>query len=314
MSELEAYQAKQRFLKAAEDKIRRRLSEMEKRLLTKIFENVIDSFEMKDGVVPRNAANTALLDKLGQVFQDFMRTDMVKTVEIFASDLLTTKDLNLAYFRLIDGVQAAALKRASEAGDRYLRNTFGIKTDGSLKASGFLQEVIEDNTVRQKVRQAISRSIDEGGRMALIRSRVREVVTGKDGKAGELSKKWERDVLDTLQEGSAATEQAIAVEVGLLGAIWQGGLIKNTRKFCCQLDGKAWTREELDTLGQRDWSGKKPGSIFINRGGYGCRHGLRWIGTARILRMRPDLELKDGKLVSTTGAMQPFNSGCEKRA
>lgn len=313
MSELEAYQAKQKFLKAAEDKIRRRLSAMEKRLLTKIFENVIDSFEVKDGVVPRNSANTALLDKLGQVFQEFMRTDMVKTVEIFASDLLTTKDLNLAYFRLIDGVQGAALKRASEAGDRYLRNTFGIKTDGGLKAGGELQLLIEDKTLQMTVRQAISRALDQGGRMKMIRDLVREVVIGTEKKRSVLGEKWEREVFDRLQEGSSATEQAIAIEVGLLGAIWQGGLIKNTRKFCCQMDGKAWTREELDTLGKRDWSGKKPGSIFINRGGYGCRHGLRWIGTSRMLRMRPDLELKDAKLVSSTGAMQPFNAGCDKR-
>ena len=52
-----------------------------------------------------------------------------------------------------------------------------------------------------------------------------------------------------------------------------GGVVKESRDFCRQLDGAVMTEQEIrDLWASDDWQGKEPGDPFVVRGGYNCRH------------------------------------------
>ena len=73
--------------------------------------------------------------------------------------------------------------------------------------------------------------------------------------------------------------------------IYQGGEIKTTRAFCEERNGNVYTREEGASWNSLQWEGQKEGNnIFIDGGGYNCRHYLDWISYELAKQLRPNIE------------------------
>jgi len=57
-----------------------------------------------------------------------------------------------------------------------------------------------------------------------------------------------------------------------------GPIDERNREFCSQHVGNVYSRQEIEELSLEEWNGKIPGtdaiSIFVNLGGYNCRHIL----------------------------------------
>lgn len=67
-----------------------------------------------------------------------------------------------------------------------------------------------------------------------------------------------------------------AKQAGINRFKYYGSAIKTSRQWCRDHIGKTYTTEEIAGFDNDSWAGKKPGSTFINRGGWGCRHS--WVG------------------------------------
>ena len=66
-----------------------------------------------------------------------------------------------------------------------------------------------------------------------------------------------------------------ANELGLEWFLYSGSGISDSRDFCRQRAGKAFTREQIAGWENLKWKGKiSRGSVFISLGGYNCRHSL----------------------------------------
>ena len=66
-----------------------------------------------------------------------------------------------------------------------------------------------------------------------------------------------------------------ANELGLEWFLYSGSGINDSRDFCRQRAGKAFTREQIAGWESLKWKGKiSRGSVFISLGGYNCRHSL----------------------------------------
>lgn len=315
MSADELWAAKLKFLEQTERELRRELSSAERVLLRRIFDRIIMRLTTEAGKVPLTAENMRVIDQLGRVFAEFTTDHMVKITAEFAKAALKTIDLSRQYFTVQGG--GAGLSKVTKEADRFIRDRIGLTTSGGLKPDGFLQELIEDNTVRQNVRLRIMRAINDGGDLTSIRNRVREYLTpekvGKVQPPGAVEKQFAKYAFDTLQRADRSTNMAYAEALDLVSAQWTGGLIETSRCMCQKLNAKVWTREELEAIDKTTWDGKD-GSIFISAGGYQCRHVLRWLGMASTLRLRPDLERVDGKLAPRVGvAPQAFNKCIERK-
>jgi len=77
---------------------------------------------------------------------------------------------------------------------------------------------------------------------------------------------------DSLAQYSASITKATANEAGITKFKYYGDVIRDSREFCRNHVGKAFTEDEINELWQGSWAGKAPGDPFIVRGGYNCRH------------------------------------------
>lgn len=108
-----------------------------------------------------------------------------------------------------------------------------------------------------------------------------------EGGKGRVAGVAERKVHDTLM-GYYQNNQLIAARrTGIRDFIYYGNIIATTRDFCARRAGQIYSVKEIKQWNELKWQGKKPGSVFINRGGYNCRHTLhpvkrRWVKEGRI--------------------------------
>lgn len=323
MSAEEAYREKQRFIADAEARLRRRLTDTERRLLALIFERIIHRLDVTDernARVISSAKNQNLLNTLAQIHKDFTRPRTIDTVAQFARDAMKLPTYGGVYLGKISDMEAdriAAIRKTTEA---LLRSKLGLTDTMNLKAGGYLQSVIEDVTVRNKLRAIVDRAITEGGHLTSLRKSINDYLVGPQGTGGAMSRQAEGQLFDTLMETDRASDKDMATQIGLQGAVYVGGLIETTRRFCCELDTKAWTLSEMEAMNAKardgqPWSGYK-GDVQIYCGGWNCRHGWRWVGNSALLRMRPDLEIVPGtKLVRQKVGVEPQqrNKGCNQK-
>lgn len=319
MSAEEAYQAKQEFLAASEARLRRQLTTTERKLLTIIFERVIDRMDVSGSRVQNNVTNNELLNTLGRIHKEFTRPATVKTTAEFARNVMELPRFGGEYFNRISPEQASRIGTIEDMTRDLLRSKLGLTDKMDLKPGGYVQSVIEDTTVQNGLRNVIARSINEGGHFGSLRTNIRNYLAGTEDSQGALTRQAEGQLFDTLMEADRASDLAFANQLGLEGAVYVGGLIETTRRFCCELDTKAWTRDEMAAMNKlanegKKWNGYK-GDVEVYCGGWNCRHGWRWVGTSALLRMRPDLENVKGtkKVRYKIGAIpQERNGGCSK--
>jgi len=109
--------------------------------------------------------------------------------------------------------------------------------------------------------------------------------------SGRMSQYYRNFVYDTYSQVDRATGEVYAEKLGLQFAVYEGGIIKTTRKFCRERNGKVFHRTEIEKF---DPKVAKPPNYnpFTDLGGYGCRHHLNWIPEALAYIMRPDAKGK----------------------
>ena len=113
------------------------------------------------------------------------------------------------------------------------------------------------------------------------------MIEGNAEQLGSLAKYYRNFVYDTI----SATDRIVGMEYanskGYEFAIYEGGIIKTSRKFCKDRNGKVFHKTEIEkfdppTAKQANYN------PFIDLSGYGCRHHLNWISTKLALRYRPE--------------------------
>lgn len=76
-------------------------------------------------------------------------------------------------------------------------------------------------------------------------------------------------------------------------AIYQGGIMNNTRSFCEERNGKVFSEKEIESWIDVDFPEKwDPYNPFTDCGCYNCRHRLDWISQELAERLRPDIKGK----------------------
>lgn len=79
-------------------------------------------------------------------------------------------------------------------------------------------------------------------------------------------------------------------ELGLRFAIYQGGLVDDSRHFCIERNGKCFSEIEIEQWKYLDFKGKPENyNPFYDCGGNNCRHRFDWISDQLAKRLRPDL-------------------------
>jgi hypothetical protein len=170
---------------------------------------------------------------------------------------------------------------------------------GKLVRGGYLQSFFDNNSIgldlKQMTAKAMTSNMDKKDYIKLLKDKI----TGTDEYKGGLDRQFQRYAFDLYSHYDAAYNMILGNEFDFNYFIYQGGLVKDTREFCREHNGKVYSRDEA-----QEWinwksptTGEKPSYMgypgydpLIDLGGYNCRHLLGWISDELALRVRPDLK------------------------
>jgi hypothetical protein len=184
------------------------------------------------------------------------------------------------YFDTISGYSKEFEKALSESIKAY--SSFGAKPSQLLTK---FNKVVFNNFQNEMIYGFTETNIKQPIKTALI-NYVGSAGTFKDFKASIIdlvqSKKLETDVdlaaRELVFQYKRSQQAQLANKFNVKYFRYVGGEINTTRPFCDKRNGNIYTKEVIQSWASEDWSGKKAGTtstnIFINLGGYRCRHSL----------------------------------------
>lgn len=158
-------------------------------------------------------------------------------------------------------------------------------------------------TATQEIVSGMYDMVLTGSKFSDIVDIAKNSLTGIKTKAGKpLSNYASQQIHDSLMGYYSQIEQVKAKDAGINTYLYYGNLMSSSRAFCIARAGRVFTRKQIDSWNNFKWQGKKPGSVFINRGGYNCRHSFMaarksWVKEGKIKTetywTQPGMEMPD---------------------
>ncbi len=301
---------KQDYIDSNRDKLEASVIKMQEAFLQRFIEEILPSMDTKDGQILNTPNNLRLIEKLDSLYDDFNKTNQTKVVKSLGESLLGLNKINTEYFNQItlNDVTAKRFDSVKANTDKLMGLRIGIDENGEVQKSSYLDSFITDNTLLTELKQSVIRNITGQQTIESSRKDIRERIVGNKEVTGGFEKYYRTFAYDTYQEYDRSYGKQMADEFKMDYAIYQGGLIKDSRDFCKAHENKVYTRDEIKDF--KNWKlpddsvespgpGKVPSYIAkfpnydpnVHCGGFNCRHQLSWVTKSVAERMRPDLKV-----------------------
>ena len=269
-------QDKRRTIEKSEKRLRAALRRLQMRINAFLSKEVINGLTLdKDGKIQSSTNNSRRLQGV-QRLQRYINNEIDKEIR---------KVLNTEFTR----IKNATDKYFKEFGPNQKIRMRVNKLHRRLIAQ-FKRRVVSRISLSAQIGAILSKGIREEATPSELNQDVRAFVEGK-AQLGALEHFfWKEDGLEQFQVHARAISESYSKALDLDYAIYAGGEIKTTRDFCDERNGNVYTREEIAEWNNLEWQGKKKDHrIFIDCGGYNCRHDYDWISKQLAVRLRPEL-------------------------
>lgn len=257
-------------------------------LLKKFVAEWVDKLDTDEaGKIKNTLNNKRQLSNIETVFIDFVRTDGIEIAKTLLGGIGQVTDFNGEYYKLFS--KKAQLIPISNQVKTFMESWLGLKGNGWLQGNGYLHKLISDPRVLNDLRNLGMRAVTSQQGYNDLKSQLSEFIEGNKKQAGLLQKYSRNFAYDLYSQVDRATAQIYADKLAMTYAIYEGGLIKTSRKFCIAHEDKVFTRDEIAEFNPE--GGIPPNyNPFVDMGGYGCRHHYSWIPKAVAVMLRPDLK------------------------
>lgn len=268
-----------------------KISGAQEKLLRVIVDEFVDQLDIDNGKIVNNLKNKRLLGLIDQAYQKYSTTAGLEVVKAIVEGVQQVTDFNASYFQPFGKPAQMVSIKNNVLG--MVKSWLGIdEATGKVTPNGYLDTLIKDSTVKNAIKDIAIRQIVGGNGYQQAKTAIKDFVIGNKEQAGALQKYYRNFVYDAYSQVDRATSQTFADDLGLDYAIYEGGIIKTSRQFCKDHNGKVYTRAEIAEFDPGE-KNKQPGyNPFTDLGGYGCRHHLNWIPKALATILRPDLAEK----------------------
>lgn len=253
-------------------------------VLTGVLENVgVD----RNGKILTNTASLNALNSFSKVYAKF--ADQYST--IFATELyrglMKTVDLNIPYFSELipDAVQ---LIKISEKAKIFINSWLGVEK-GSMIQNGYLHKMLLSENVTRQIQDYMATSITTQKGFFETKEGLQYLIEDNPGKNGILKRYYRNFVYDSISVTDRVTADIYRGDLDLQFAIYEGGLIETSRKFCVDHNGKVYHITEIENF-KPDSGIPRDGTYnpLSDGAGYGCRHYYNWITDSMALMLRED--------------------------
>lgn len=269
--------------------LERTVTAAQTKLLQRFLNDWVNTLDVaEDGRIKNTLRNKRLLSQVDVIFNQYVKTEGVEIAKVMVAGVKKIIDFNGKYYQGFN--TKAELISIQPIVKEFMQSWLGLRGNGALEGNGYLQKTVSDNKVLGELKNLALRAVVGQQGHDAMRTQVKAFIEGNQQTAGLLQKYYRNFVYDTYSQVDRATAQVYADKLKLNYAIYEGGLIKTSRKFCKERNGKVFTREEIAAFDPKE--AKQPNyNPFTDLGGFGCRHHLNWVPYAVAVIMRPDLAI-----------------------
>ncbi len=184
------------------------------------------------------------------------------------------------YFDTIEDYQKDFKDALNDSVKEY--SSFGAKSNklltdfNNIVFNNFQSEMINGFTqtnIKQPIKTALINYVGSGGNFKDFKASVLDIVSSK-----KLETNVDLVARELVFQYKRSQQAQLANKFNVEYFRYVGGEIDTTRPFCDKRVGNIYTRSAIQSWASEDWGGKKEGTtstnIFINLGGYNCRHSL----------------------------------------
>lgn len=234
--------------------------------------SLIDSLERKNGFIVINSVNLSLISDIGANLDRALQgQDYLNAVREFLGEFDGQGRIITAYlesefsgFELSDIAKQSLLVSRTNAANALLGQ--------SLKTP-----------ILNPIEQTIIEAINSGAAYTDLVRALRTLSVGDDG----LLYKYTKQIsYDAFAFADRSFTQVAVQDLDIQFYRYQGGIIKDTREFCQERNGRFFHFEEVESWAGLKWQGKiketNQKSIFIYAGGYNCRHSFVPVSEANV--------------------------------
>ena len=193
-------------------------------------------------------------------------------------------DLNVIYFSTL--LESDRLNDIKNSASLSIDKSLGLNPDGTLKENGFLDKALNSEKLQQSFIKEITNAVAGNPDVNVLKGKIETFIVGNNQQNGLLQKHYNTLAKDLLIQIDRRNGNIFADELGLRDFIFGGGLIRTSRSFCLNRNGKMFNTDQA-----KDWKkllGSKSGPIWDESrdgkyipteqmGGLGCRHVPDWV-------------------------------------
>lgn len=223
------------------DEFERLINQKGEELAEYLIQDFLEALDKQDGRILSKVENIRKFRLIDKAYSKFQSEQGRKIIGKLVQDYKKIAAANRKYYGLLSGTGIDV---------RDIRNLInyrlGITSDGKIMKDGFLQNVLMSAPGKELIKKELYRSIISGRGYAATKKSIKDLIAGTKDKMGEFERYHRQVTYDTHVQLDRMENAIYAEKLELKYFIYQGTRRKDSRHFCVQRKGKAFSTEEAE--------------------------------------------------------------------
>lgn len=260
------------------------VKEYQAKLLSSV-DGVIDELVTDaDDRLVNNTANTSAIGRLDRALDRSDAAAKEAVINKLVSGFADVVSFNGAYFQ---GIEPEDIKPVSMSVLGEVKNWLGITKNNGLRKNGYLDTLVRSSVLKNEIKQRTVSAVISGQGWQETKRNLSEFIQGNKDRLGAMQRYYRNFTYDVFAQVDRKAGEDFGNKLGYQFAIYAGGLIETSRKFCREHNGNVYHISEIEKFKPREAIPPNYDPV-ADLGGYGCRHSLNWIPDSLAVRLRPD--------------------------
>lgn len=272
-----ASKAKQKQVDNAQDDLLTLAGKLQNELSSFVFSVVMPSLDIRDGMIVNSTKNLRRINNSTRLKSFLKNTINKKLAALYVNSFKSLNESVSGYYGNYDSLTKSMREQ--------------ILNRANLGAEGFIETLFDNNEVQKQIQDTLRGAVSSSLSVEDIQATLKAQIEGTEEKMGTLESFHYSNGRDEFQRYTRGLDEQFSQRLNLNYAIYQGGEITTTRQFCEERNNKVFNRETIAEWQNEDFQGKMKGhDIFVDAGGYNCRHNYDWISFEMAKRLDPEIE------------------------
>lgn len=277
----EASKIKADWIEKRDAAIRSRINQLQEEIFNKLIPDFIAMARLEEIRKQSNKSNMAELARLEAIIKKSMANGFPEVMRETVRAARQVGDLNQMYFSTL--MESDRLDEIRDKTTKIINKRLGIDENGKILKDGFVDKTLRTDKVQKEFISEVKRMIATNADMQSLQGRLKTLILGSAEREGIINRYYNTFATNILNNIDRSNSVVYANELDLNYFYYAGGLIKTSRSFCINKNGKIFTREQAEKWKDDPFIVKMYGKKikdydpYTEMGGYGCLHTPDWI-------------------------------------